>query len=327
MHAVPDNVVELSTKFFRPETKTREQPMNFVIGQGGLGDYIGYMSAIKFIAENCPNVLGHLYCIKWFMEIAENILAPYEKWTVHETKELTKKHLAKRPTFGPSPIPIGRHGAHAVDLGFIYYLNQNTAQPDYDCYPELDLSVLAELALPEKDFVVMTPVSSNEPKTMRAVTFNGIKDWLIEKGIVPIFLGQPSFREGKVSINPDFDFSGGISLLGETTLLACAGIMSRAKAVVGLDNGLLHLAATTEVPILYGYTISSPEHTRPRRKKGKTHDIYPDPQTLSCTFCQSNMRLFANHDFRYCLYGDTKCLDVISDPKYWTDALEKIIFG
>jgi len=169
----------------------------------------------------------------------------------------------------------------------------------------------------------MTPGATYENRAMLASTFNGIKDYLISRGITPVFLGNDKVGTRKVSFEAGYDYRGGIDLRGKTTLLEAAKVMSKSEVVVGLDNGLLHLAATTEAPIVFGYNIASPEHRRPRRRVGKIIDVSPDPEKLSCTFCQSRMRMMFNHDFRRCVYGDNACVKELGDVKLWSDAIEE----
>jgi ADP-heptose:LPS heptosyltransferase len=327
MEDVNSLFVALSTKYFREGTKSRTRAVNFLIVQGGMGDFIGYMAAIKYIAENHPQILGRVYCFKWFMPIAENILAPYSEWKVLDHASITKKHMTTRPTFAPSQYPIDRFGSSAVDLGFIYYLGMNPPPVEGNFYPRLNLQAIEGLKSPIKNYAVMTPVTSTKPRTLPAKTFNGIKAHLIEKGVTPVFIGNTSFSENrKVWVGEGYDLEGGIDLLGKTSLLQAAGIMSKARMVIGLDNGLLHLAATTDVPIIFGYTVSSIEHTMPRRQGGALlRNIFCDPRTLPCMFCQSRMRLFGNHDFKDCLYQDELCVKAISDEKDWCKLVDEIL--
>lgn len=325
-------IVELNPKIFRPGTKVEKKKINFILKQGGLGDYIGFMSAIVYAAEHYPNVEGDVYVAPWFIPVAQNVLWEYHGWAVRSNDSLTEAILKDKRAGHRAPFnaPINRTGAHAVDLGFIYYLNMTPPPAEWNFYPQLELDafgVVGELAI-SKPYAVMTPGASNLPKTMPASTFNAIAKHLIENGIEPVFLGNTSFREAAVHVSDGYDFSVGTNLIGKTSLLEAAHIMKYAKCVVGIDNGLLHLAAMTDVNIVYGYTISSPEHTTPRRKPGcgKIYNIFPDTESLTCTFCQSRMRLFFNHDFKDCLYKDAACSQMyLENPEPWCDLIDEAI--
>lgn len=314
----------LSERFFRPGSEVQSRKANFILSNGGIGDYIGYMSAIVWIAKNHPQIYGRLFCMPWFMPLAKNFLKNFPTWEVLHRKELTEADIKTKPTFAPYHQPISRIGADCVTLGYIYYLNMTPPPEDGQWYEKLDLSeVKLPEGLPEK-YVVMTPGASYLPRTMRAHTFNGIKDYLVEKGYTPVFLGNKNFRDVPVNIEADYDFSGGIDLVGKTSLLEAAKVMANAKLVLGIDNGLLHLAGTTDVPLLIGYTICSPQHSQPRRATGIILNIHADPKELSCLFCQGQMRMMFNHDFKDCLYKDNACTNMSSQS--WIGAIEKILF-
>lgn len=316
--------VEMNPHFFRPGTTLPKHTVNFALTQGGLGDYICYLSVLEWIAQNHKNVDGRMYAIEWFHPIIENVMKKYPGWKVYPRESLNTKKL-NRPTFVPVQLPINRTGCHAIDLGFIYYMSMTPAPADL-FYSKLDLSAMDEAGKSKSPYAIMTPAASNGPKTMRAKAFNGIKNHLISKGITPIFIGKKNFTaERKITIDDEYDFSGGVDLTEKTELLQAAGLMSKAKLVIGLDNGLLHLAAMTEVPIIYGYTVSSVEHTMPRRRSRNIHNIHPDLETLSCTFCQSRMRMMGKHGFGNCLYGDNFCTDVLGSPEPWCELIDRVL--
>lgn len=323
---VSTDPIPLNPRFFRPGSTAYSKPVNFHITDGGIGDYICYMSALVWIAQTHPHVEGFVYCGEIFKELAENILAPFmPRWKIYERSALTESKARKRPTYGPLVRPINCCGAHPVDLGFMYYANINPPPPEANFYPKLNLHALKSLSC-EKPYVVMTPGAAHSNRQMAAAAFNGIKDHLISQDIVPVFLGKKQMTaKRKINFHDGYNYDGGLDLREQTSLLEAAAIMSKAQAVIGLDNGLLHLAACTEVPIVFGYTIASPEHRQPRRRKGLLRQIYPDPKQLTCTFCQSQMRLMFDHEFSKCMYKDDLCIDALSDPKDWIGLLDEIL--
>lgn len=330
---LPAGVVRLNPKIFRPGSKCKETVVNYLLTRGGIGDYICWMSALKWLATNHPQIVGRVYAPDFFIEIAENVLKPwFPRWKVYGAKSFTQKKLESRPTYGPMQRPINGTGMHLVDLGFVYFTN-NTTPADGRLYCQLDLATV-ENVLPRHTpqnifYAVMTPGSTYANRTLPATAFNGIKDHLLSKGIVPVFLGKKDLGDQrKILFEDGYDYSGGIDLRDKTTLLEAAKIMESARLVVGLDNGLLHLAAMTDVPIIFGYNIASPEHRRPRRRKGTIlWELYPDETQLTCTFCQSKMRFMFNHDFKDCLYKDNLCLEALGQPAPWIELIEKTLKG
>lgn len=318
----------LSSKFFRHETVSAFKTVNFILSHGGIGDYIGYLTALKYIADNHPQVVGRLFVSDFFMEIPLKIFEKYPQWTIFSKSSFTEEDQKKYPTYLPFFRPINGTGGHPVDLGFIYYMNLTTPPEKDVFYPQLNLNDPelwpSRMPIPASGYAVMTPGAESAVRMLPAQTFNAIKEHIIKNNLTPVFLGKEQITDKRiVTINEGYDFSNGINLINETSLLEAAYILSKAKFVIGLDNGLLHLAATSDVPIIFGYNIASPEHRRPRRPEpNRIYEIYPDEKDLPCIFCQSRMRLMFNHDFKNCIYKDSKCLDELSDPAPWLSLID-----
>lgn len=181
----------------------------------------------------------------------------------------------------------------------------------YGQYPVLDLDDLelpSHLARPlgVDGYAVLTPGATAANRKMPASVYNGICDHLLSKGITPVHLGTSSmeYRELQPKMDEAYDFSKGVNLIDKTSLLEAALIMSDARMVIGIDNGLLHLAALTDVTILYGYTMAGPRTRQVRRPHGHTIELYADKEKLPCLFCQENVRFFMDHHFTNCIYKE-----------------------
>ncbi|TXG77600.1 hypothetical protein E6Q11_02405 [Candidatus Dojkabacteria bacterium] len=320
--------VLLNPSIFRPGSKLDgPRTVNFLVTKGGIGDYISWMPAILWIARNHPQVHGRLFVPPYFRDVAENLFSPFPNWKLKSTKDFTDKDERTYPTYLPFDRPINGTGSHGVDLGFIYYTNIIPPPEGADFYPVLDFTeTISPVTLPE-NFAVLTPGSTYENRMFPPSTHNDIKDYLVSKGITPVYLGRSHMTDTrKIHFDEGYDYTNVINLIDKTTLMQAALIISKAKLILGIDNGLLHLAATTTTPIVFGYTIAAPWHRKPRRPHGRILDIYPDPEKLTCTFCQSKMRFMFNHDFAKCLYGDFKCTkEELSDPGPWIDCIEEIL--
>ena len=94
--------------------------------------------------------------------------------------------------------------------------------------------------------------------------------------------------------------------------------MGGAEVVVGLDNGLLHLAACTPVKIVAGYTTVKPAHRMPYRVGELGYKVWPvvPDLALKCRYCQSKAGFVYKFDFRSCYYGDYECTINLSADKY-----------
>jgi len=290
-----------------------ERDQLFLLNNGGMGDYICWLVAIEWIAKNYNFLRGHVIVPQWFVSVAANVVKRYPKWKVYHQipSQFSDGYAIKQAHIHP----VNATMMHLVDLGFLYYAGVNPPPIDSMFYPVLDLKdVWMPKEVEGKDYIVMTPGATSPSRTMTAKAFNGIKDYILSIGYIPVFVGVTSMNKGKrrINISGDYDFSGGISLIDRTTTMQAAKVMSGAKCVVGIDNGLLHLAATTDVPIVFGYTIVGPQHRRPFRKNNNLVEVYNTKEELACTFCQENVRFFYDHDFENCLYQDFKCLEQLS---------------
>lgn len=314
----------LNPTIFRPGSSLNSpRPVNFILTLGGIGDYIAWCSSILWIAKTHPQVHGNVYCAPYFMEFVQNIIKPFPHWQTHPNSTFDVENN-KFPTYYPTDRPINGTGCHPLDLGFIYFANMNPPPKEDNFYPILDLSDTLP-PLTTKNTAIVTPGSTYPNRTLPAKTFNAINTHLLAKGIIPIALGKSQVGSRAINFENDYDFSNIVDLRDKTTLLQAAKIISNSKLIIGLDNGLLHLAACTTTPIIFGYNIASPEHRRPRRKQGDIYEIYPDTQKLTCTFCQSKMRFMFTHDFSKCMYEDMKCLEMLSDPKPWCDLIDQCL--
>jgi ADP-heptose:LPS heptosyltransferase len=85
-------------------------------------------------------------------------------------------------------------------------------------------------------------------------------------------------------------------------------VLGHAAAVVGVDGGTLHLAGTTDVPIVFASGTTLPKHRYIPRHGDHTYRArYIGPRDLECYGCQSNWPMTTLH-FTQCVYGDVACM-------------------
>lgn len=126
-----------------------------------------------------------------------------------------------------------------------------------------------------------------------------VAKYVEEQGLTPVFIGKTGkFSIWKTLAVSDFEDPGfGVDLRNQTTLSELATIMGKSKVVFGMDSGPLHLAFTTNVPVVAGFTNVEPTLRIPARDSGALTSVVV-PKSI-CRFCQSNMNL----DF----WNFTKC--------------------
>jgi len=235
----------------------------------------------------------------------------------------------------------GPLGVHLVDVGFLWY--QQRIEPSLTEHQDPEAAKLMpaykpegsektkDIVLPEKYAILCAGYTSENRKPTGK--------WLVEMctylesmGIATVFLGSSKPMNIQGNYTADFLVEemeycvknlSAINLVGKTDLVDAVTIISGSQMVVGLDNGLLHLASLTDVPIIFGYTIQDIEMREPRRR-GNTFlaNIFIKKETLSCIGCQKNVR-YRDYDSRFCPYSDNKCCEILcGSAEVWKEAVQ-----
>ena len=103
--------------------------------------------------------------------------------------------------------------------------------------------------------------------------------------------------------------AGGILRCGEFDLLELRVLASRAALYVGGDSGPLHIAATTDVPIVALFGPTLPERAMPWRH-ADARAVAVDIGPLPCRPCHQ----------RHCVPGDFRCLTQVGPERVLTAA-------
>ena len=146
--------------------------------------------------------------------------------------------------------------------------------------------------------VIIITTYRDKQRTIPAIELTKIAEYIYSKGLIPVYVG----KRGSISIwkhslaMSDFEYPGfGADLRDDTSFRELATIMSQSKAVVGMDGGPIHIAWTTQTPVVCGFTTIRPELRIPYRGIAPTIPIVPN---IMCNFCESDWNLnfwnFAN---------------------------------
>lgn len=332
---------------FRDKIPMYRISMAFLFLNGGMGDYITWMTPIEWLASEAKWIKGTLIIPKYFHEFADYILKPYRErgWSFQDYTTMDQipnlNNLAFRGPVQLERESLNATGAHLLNCGWVYFTNKEKAPPGWDRYPILKQADLDRLELPTealhlqpKKYIVVTTGMTTESRKTPPGAWNYIIDYVRELGFTPVFLGKSLMETGNPSNihtawQREIDYSKGVDLRDKTSLMQCASIMSRAACVVGHDNGLLHLAGCTEVPIVFGYNLASPEHRQPRRASGRIYNVALTSEELACNFCQSNTNFVIGYNFRQCFYKDNKCLDLLFADRgvRWKQQIDRALAG
>lgn len=317
---------------FRPGTPALPYRVYYVFTNGGLGDFICWMQAIRYLATECTWIHGVLVVPNFFQSLAHRWLAEFPKWQAithqefHDTAE--NDELSKGP-FQFAMLGINAMGAHMIDCGFNYFAGK-MPPPEWNFYPELALPRHPSFRLLRK-YAVLTVNGSEANRRVPGHYWTPIVHHLLNLNITPVLLGKSVIDEGSFKKSSYSDSTlvvdNCLDFRDKTNLTEALQIMAHAEMVIGLDNGLLHLAAVSEVPIVFGYNITTIEHREPRRRSGHTENVTLKREELACIACQSNTQNLIGFDFRTCFYKDLKCIDLLfsGGAIRWITAIDNII--
>jgi ADP-heptose:LPS heptosyltransferase len=104
-----------------------------------------------------------------------------------------------------------------------------------------------------------------------------------------VAIGKDSSETGFFNVNKpvhDIDNQNVINLMNQTSISESWHLINDAAVVITMDSGILHLAGTTETPIIELGSPINPEFRRPRRKTSK--HIYV--RGACGLHCSSNMK-------------------------------------
>ncbi len=304
-----------------------------------LGDAIARMPAVKYILDYHQHIGVHLWVPDFFLPLAKRMFPKNSRIVIRSYMAEPEKYKQDQFSRIFSTHKHTNLAYHMTDHAFNILCNKQIADNNLKNCLTLDLSDVKtdHFSLPDK-YVVIPPNYTSPVRKLKGNIFNQIKDYVTSKGYAVVVLGNEQMVASKndvvvASAEVECDYTNTIDLRNKTTLLEAAQIMKGAKFVVGLDNGLLHLAASTgNVPLVYGFTSVLPETRLPYRNGILGDNCYVVALTekeLACIGCQSNMVFtFAKgekrNDFRECFYSDALCLDMLGFEKY-KEQIDKLI--
>jgi hypothetical protein len=333
---------------FRPQTPMFPIKLGVLLFNGGLGDYLTWLRPAQWLCQEATWIHGKFFMPEYLQEVGKYFLGRYKNATVQTYKDLESiPKTSDMPLRGPLILQnesLNATGAHLMTCGWVYFTNKEKAPAHNDedglpwhHYPKFKQSDLDAMELPEmaralkpRTYAVVTTGVTTPSRNVKPEYWNHVIEHVRAQGLTPVFLGKRVTTTGNLknihtTYSKDLRMDLGVDLLDQTTLMQAASIMSRAAYVVGHDNGLLHLAGCTEVPIVFSYNLASPEHRRPIRTVGRTYDVTLTKDELACIHCQSNCNFVIGYSFTKCFYGDLKCIDMIfaNKAEKFKEAMER----
>lgn len=295
----------------REGTEFPKLNVNFILNAGGLGDNICSLQVIRFIKDTYSWVTPYLYVPDYFLPLARNMLPNV---IIRPFSKMEKLYNA---TWSGRQTRLKGHDSlstHLVDYNFNCLANKQV-DIKHKNYLKLDLDPIKidKFDLPE-EYVVITTGFTARIREFLPEKVNPIVSYLNERKMPVVFLGSHQASTGAGggvdniigNFSKEIDYAKGINLVDKTTLLEAGKIIAGAKCIIGLDNGLLHLAGCTETPIIGAYTSVAPHLRLPYRNNELGYGCYTvtPPETCKERFFQSNIDFLFEVDLRFCYYGD-----------------------
>ena len=303
--------------------------VNIVFDNGGLGDAIASLPAVAYIAKHHKHIQCHLWIADYFKEFAINCLRDTNVIVrSFSEKDKYKAHFLCRAF---TPHKYDNMATHLTDHAFHVLVNKSVGPEDMNyLQPDLSKTDITKFNLPEK-YVVMTTGFTAPAREMLSDTVNAVNSYILSKGYKVVFLGKTETIAGmgtniKGAFKKEIDYTVGLNLIDKTKLLETTKVISNAKTIVGLDNGLLHLGGCTDVDIIGGFPTVEPQYRMAYRNNNLGWKFLPvtPPDSLACRFCQSNWTFTYDHSFTECFHKDYKCLSLLTSELY-IEQLEKIL--
>lgn len=318
----------MRVEFLRKDGKQPKPVVtNVLVSDGGMGDHLCYLIVVDYLIKNIPWISPLVWVPDYLYDFAKSVLPENAK--IYNFTTGAKKYNPKLG--GISTQWNHRHSpmrVHPIDYAAHIMLDIDLELKDKNYLRYTPKG--HKFDLPEK-YVVISVGMTTLTKALPPQVTNQIINYLLEKGYTPVFLGKEISDVGgntghiKAAM-ADIDYSKGIDLRNKTTLVESAEILSGAKAFIGMEGGLSHLAGFTDIPIIASYTIVSPEQMMPIRNNKSGWNVYPvvADESLNCRFCQTKTPLLFEANYYHCFYKDYECIKQLTFEK-WKEQIDKVI--
>lgn len=319
--------------------------VGFMLHHGALGDTISSLPALNFArAAHAPVVEMVVWTREDLVPLIKLLCPGFDVRTLYDFKLESEAHGGKLPypycMNSSVNNTITRNKQDMVDFAFRCLLDLQPPFAEAMNYPSAPLG--PRPANLDVKYVALAPNGNALNRTLPATVLGPVIEGLLARGLRPVMLGKReasvpvAIQNGKVikerkSVNTGFydDLPEAlraqcVDLRERTNTLEARDILGHAEAVIGLDGGLLHLAGTTEVPIVYGITSVDPAHRHIYRhgEPGWKQKFVQPPESLACRGCQSHWTLVFGLPFTECAYGDTACATL--NPDEFLSALDQL---
>lgn len=314
---------------FREGFKPKPETVNIIFMDGGVGDHMASLVATNYAIKTYPWIKFLVWVPDFLLDFAKNVM-PNAK--INNYSSMRTKYNPNLPTKTTKwDGVVSPMKTHVLDYAFLKICDENPGI-EHKNYLKINPDKIRtdHIKLSDK-YVVLTVGYTASVREFPAGHVNKIAAYIKSSGYEVVFLGQTATKTGTAHIikgkfDESIDLSVGKNLIDKTTLTQAAKIMRNATAVIGVDNGLLHVAGCTDTPIIGGFTTVNPELRMPVRNNVLGYNYYPivPDNSLKCSFCQVKTNFLYGHDYVNCLYKDNLCTKQMTAEKFITQ-LEKFL--
>ena len=277
----------------------KHKPHCFILNAGALGDTIASTPVLKYAIENLFTdgkyqvmMHEHYRCLFPFIP-DENIFYFGVGKNLHEPYVVVYMY-DQIPSNVPLSAFLNPLRMTLIDYSSVKLLGM-LLHDEHRSYPKLDLSStdISKFKLPEK-YVCLLPTILHKNRGLPQNTSYRLAYHFQKRGMTPVFLGKnttitDTFNKSTYSSRSPTAGQGMIDLIDQTSILEAAKIMEGSQCVFGMDTGLIHLAAMTDVKIVCGYTTVDPSLRMPYRYGKLGWNLTPiTPKITQCKFCASS---------------------------------------
>ena len=237
----------------------------------GLGDLICATPTIKKLSESYGRkitVLSQMpelfkmnpYVEKSFKASSVDMMYIQSNYIVHNSFYLVGKKDERGVEMKHNMMDIRQF--HAIHLGFML------GEDELECYYK---PIEPKKNVVHEKYAVIHPVNSWPNRTWSQDNWLKLVDELVKWGYSVVAVGKDSSETGFFNVDkPVHEMNDKvINLMNQTSISETWHLINDAAVVITMDSGILHLAGTTETPIVELGSPINPEFRRPRRKTSK----------------------------------------------------------
>jgi len=277
--------------------------------QTALGDCVATMPAIIYALKHYPKTTFLIWPPDYLFSLFEFVLKEYPNKVIRPASKIATEADPDLPCATNKLELHSTLKTRADQYAFRAIMDMDAPSPVDLSYPTVNVTEIETDKIIKERYVVFPTNFTSATRQFLPEVANDLIDYSIGLGYLPVFLGNSSTKDAAPNQSSAIDFSKGCDLRDATTMLQTLRILGHASAVVGVDNGLLHLAALTNAPVIAGFTNVDPDTRVPYRRgiKGLRWTSIA-PEGLGCSPCQSKWHFIYDQKFTECRYGDYACL-------------------